>query len=60
MIEKELVLFYNTKVNKYFYVFSHWFDMAQHYKIPIIYSDNFELIRKVNSELNEQLQKQSN
>lgn len=60
MIEKELVLFYNTKVNKYFYVFSKWFEMEKNYKIPILYSDDFELIRKVNNELNKRLQEQSN
>ena len=60
MIEKELILFYNTKVNKYFYVFSKWFEMEKSYKIPILYSDDFELIRKVNNELNKRLQEQSN
>lgn len=60
MIEKEFVLFYHTKVNKYFFVFSKWFEMGNNYKMPILYSDDFELIRKVNDELNEQLQKQSN
>ena len=60
MIEKEFVLFYNTKCNEYFYVFSKWFEMENKHKIPILYSDDFELIQKVNNELNERLQKQSN
>ena len=55
MTEKKFVLFYHTKVNRYFYVFSEWFEMENKYKIPILYSDNFELIQKVNDELNEQL-----
>ena len=55
MIEKEFVLFYNTKCNEYFYVFSKWFEMENKYKIPILYSDDFELIQKVNNELNERL-----
>ena len=60
MIEKEFVLFYNTKCNKYFYVFSKWFEMEKKHKIPVLYSDDLETIRKVNNELNERLQKQSN
>ena len=57
MIEKEFVLFYNTKCNEYFYVFSKWFEMEKKHKIPVLYSDDLETIRKVNNELNERLQK---
>ena len=60
MIEKEFVLFYHTKLNKYFYVFSKWFEMGKKYETPILYSDDFELIRKVNNELNARIQEQSN
>lgn len=58
MIEKEFVLFYNTNLNQYFFVFSKWFELEKYCKVPILYSDDFELIKETYNKLNARLQEE--
>lgn len=55
MSEKKFVIYYHEIENEFFYMYSSWFDINIRYLKPILYSDNFELIKKVTNELNEQL-----
>jgi len=60
MSEKKYVVYYNGKIHKYYYIDYFWFDINGQYVKPILYSDDFELTKKVTRGLNARLQEQSN
>lgn len=57
MSEKEFIIYYSKRKAEYFYAYTSWVDINDKLIKPILYSDNFELIEKIEKELNEQLQK---
>ena len=58
MSDKKYVIYYQEKVNEYFYDYYSRFNMNEQYSKPVLYSDDFELIERATKELNEQLHEQ--
>ena len=59
MSDKKYVVYYQEKVNEYFYDYYSRFNMNEQYSKPVLYSDDFKLIERAKNELNERLQEQS-
>ena len=55
MSDKKYVVYYQEKVNEYFYDYYSRFNMNEQYSKPVLYSDEFELIERAKNELNERL-----